>query len=176
MALDQGTVEVLMAEASAKTRTAKSSEDAYQDSGLVFTTEDGRPLNPDNVSQQFDRLLVRYEAIRRSQEKPRGRGRPTTPEALAKSYRMPLAAVELALAGPPLPPIRLHDLRHVAACLTYRATNDLKLVSQLMGHSGIQITADIYTTLFEEVDRAAAEAVAKIVPRTRRPGRGRSAP
>src|SRR5688572_17308493 len=52
------------------------------------------------------------------------------------------------------------------ACLAYRATKDLKLVSQLMGHSGIQITADIYTSLFEEVDRAAAEAVAAIVPRT----------
>jgi hypothetical protein len=89
-----------------------------------------------------------------------------TPAALAASHRMSERAVRLALEGPPLPPIRLHDLRHVAACLAYRATKDLKLVSQLMGHSGIQITADIYTTLFEEVDRAAAEAVAAIVPRT----------
>lgn len=38
-------------------------------------------------------------------------------------------------------------------------------MSQLMGHSGIQITADIYTTLFEEVERDAAEAAAAIVPR-----------
>jgi hypothetical protein len=42
---------------------------------------------------------------------------------------------------------------------------DLKLVSELLGHSGIQITADTYTTLFQEVDAAAAEAVAKLVPR-----------
>ena len=74
-------------------------------------------------------------------------------------------AVDLALNGPPLPPIRLHDLRRGGASLTYRATKDLKLVSELLGHSGIQITADTYTTLFAEVDAAAAEAVAALVPR-----------
>ena len=137
----------------------------YEDSGLVFTDELGRPLNLRSVSQWFDRLLTQYEAIRCSPQRPRGRGRPTTPEALASACAMPLRAVELALAGPPLPPIRLHDLRHGAASLTYRATRDLKLVPELLGHSGIQITADTYTTLFQEVDTAAAEAVAALVPR-----------
>jgi hypothetical protein len=87
------------------------------------------------------------------------------PQALASSYSTTERAVEVALAGPPLPPVRLHDLRHGAASLTYRATKDLKLVSELLGHSGIQITADTYTTLFAEVDAAAAEAVAALVPR-----------
>ncbi len=65
-----------------------------------------------------------------------------------------------------LPPIRLHDLRHTAASLTYRATRDLKVVSELLGHSGIQITGDIYTSVFEDVDREAAEAAASLVPRS----------
>ena len=64
-----------------------------------------------------------------------------------------------------LPPIRLHDLRHAAASLAYRATRDLKMVSEPLGHSGLQITGDIYTLVFEEVDRDAAEAVARLVPR-----------
>jgi len=68
------------------------------------------------------------------------------------------------LSGPP--PIRLHDLRHTAASLTYRATRDLKVVSELLGHSGIQITGDIYTSVFEDVDRDAAEAAALLVPRS----------
>lgn len=63
------------------------------------------------------------------------------------------------------PPIRLHDLRHTAASLAYRAIRDLKMVSELLGHSGIQITGDIYTLVFEEVDRDATEAVARLVPR-----------
>lgn len=168
LALDKETVEVLRAHLDHQNRLKQELGDLYQDSGFVFTTEDGRPLNLDTVSQHFDRLIARYEAIRRSPERAGGKGVPRTPAALAKSYRMPERAVRLALNGPPLPPIRLHDLRHVAACLTYRATKDLKLVSQLMGHSGIQITADIYTRLFEEIDHAAAEAVVAIVPRAYR--------
>ena len=138
---------------------------AWQDSGLLFTAENGAPLVADTISQHFDRLCTRYEAIRRSPQRPAGRGRAATAEALARAHRTPLPAVRLALAGAPLPPIRLHDLRHVAATLAYRATKDLKLVSQLMGHSGIQITADTYTSVFEDVDRDAAEAVVAVVPR-----------
>jgi integrase len=165
LGLDRATVEVLAAHRRRQLEQQELLGDLYEDSGLVFTDELGRPLNLTTVSHHFDRLLTRYEAIRRSPERPRGRGRPTTPEALASAYGMPLQAIHLALKGPPLPPVRLHDLRHGAASLTYRATRDLKLVSELLGHSGIQITADTYTTLFQEVDAAAAEAVAKLVPR-----------
>jgi len=64
-----------------------------------------------------------------------------------------------------LAPIRFHDLRHTAASLTYRVTRDLKLVSELRGHSSIKITADVYTNVFADVDRDAAEAVARLIPR-----------
>ena len=64
-----------------------------------------------------------------------------------------------------LPPVRLHDLRHGAASLTYRATKDLKAVQSLLGHSQISITADTYTSLFEDTERDAAEAAAALVPR-----------
>lgn len=66
-----------------------------------------------------------------------------------------------------LPPIRLHDLRHGAASLTYLATKDLKAVQALLGHSQFSITADTYTSLFAEAEREAAEAVARLVPRRR---------
>jgi integrase len=74
------------------------------------------------------------------------------------------------------PPIRFHDLRHTAASLTYRATRDLKLVSELLGHSSIKITADVYTNVFADVDRAAAEAVAALVPRSTVPSRAHPVP
>jgi len=48
----------------------------------------------------------------------------------------------------------------------YRVTRDLKLVSELLGHSSVKITGDIYTSVFADVDRAAAEAVAALVPQT----------
>lgn len=70
-----------------------------------------------------------------------------------------------------LPPIRLHDLRHGAATIAHAAGADLKDIQELLGHSSITITADTYTSLLPETDRALAEAAARLVPRAgRRPG------
>lgn len=43
-----------------------------------------------------------------------------------------------------LPPIRLHDLRHVAATLMLAARVDVRVVSDTLGHSDTGITRDIY--------------------------------
>jgi integrase len=67
----------------------------------------------------------------------------------------------VARAG--LPPVRLHDLRHLAASLTYRATRDLKLTSQMLGHSSTAITEQVYTSVFEDVECEAAESAAALI-------------
>lgn len=67
-----------------------------------------------------------------------------------------------------LPPIRLHDLRHSAASIMHAAGLDMKLISATLRHSTSKITADLYTSIFEDHDRAAAEAAAAVVPRARR--------
>ena len=67
-----------------------------------------------------------------------------------------------------LPPIRLHDLRHVAASLALAAGVPLKVVSEQLGHSASGITADIYSSVMLQVRQAAAEAVANLVPAIRR--------
>nr|WP_246405953.1 tyrosine-type recombinase/integrase [Modestobacter versicolor] len=70
-----------------------------------------------------------------------------------------------------LPPVRLHDLRHLAASLAYRATKDLKLTRQMLGHSSTAITEQVYTSVFEDVEREAAESAAALsrVPTGRTP-------
>ncbi|HEX2809456.1 MAG TPA: tyrosine-type recombinase/integrase, partial [Kineosporiaceae bacterium] len=70
--------------------------------------------------------------------------------------------------GAGLPPIRLHDLRHTAASLALQAGVPMKVVSESLGHSSLSITADTYTSVLPEVAKAAAEAVASIVPRAPR--------
>jgi integrase len=147
--------------------------DAWVDSGRVFTKENGEPLNPESLSQHFDRVVARSS---------RSTLRCTaTTRAGSRCRRLAVVTVDgdprcglvrhggSGSALPPersgLPPIRFHDLRHTAASLTYRVTRDLKLVSELLGHSTIKITGDIYTNVFADVDRAAAEAVAALVPR-----------
>ncbi len=64
-----------------------------------------------------------------------------------------------------LPPIRLHDLRHVAASIAFAAGADMKIVSAMLRHSSTGITSDTYTSILPELAHSAAEASAALVPR-----------
>ncbi|MFF5992603.1 site-specific integrase [Prauserella flavalba] len=64
-----------------------------------------------------------------------------------------------------LPPIRLHDLRHVAATLMLAAKVDMKVIQETLGHSALATTSDLYASVLPELAVAAAEATAAIVPR-----------
>jgi Phage integrase family len=64
-----------------------------------------------------------------------------------------------------LPPIREHDLRHGAASLARKGGVDMKGIQAMLRHSSQAITADTYTSTFDEESRKAAEAVASAVPR-----------
>ena len=83
-------------------------------------------------------------------------GGPLSPGYVAHTFRR--LVVE---AG--LPPIRLHDLRHAAASLSLAAGNDLKVVQAMLGHSGIVLTADTYTSVLPCLAHRAAEATAALV-------------
>ena len=70
--------------------------------------------------------------------------------------------------------IRLHDLRHGAASLALTAGVDVKVVSEMLGHSTTAITRDTYTAVFDEPKHAAAAAIAVAIngarPGARAPG------
>lgn len=57
--LDAGTVEMLRAVLSAQRRARLAIGPGWQDIGLVFTWEDGRPFHPGYVSDRFSALLER---------------------------------------------------------------------------------------------------------------------
>jgi integrase len=52
-----------------------------------------------------------------------------------------------------------HELRHSAASLLLAQGISLKVVSELLGHSSIRVTADIYSHLLEPARQEAAEAM-----------------
>jgi integrase len=58
-----------------------------------------------------------------------------------------------------LPHIRFHDLRHSAATLMLSRGVPLKIVSEILGHSQISITADTYMHVTPGMQREAAAAV-----------------
>lgn len=88
-------------------------------------------------------------------------GRPLAPDRLTRHFN-----VLVWHSG--LPPIRLHDLRHGAASLALAAGADLKVVSAMLGHATIQLTADTYTSVLPESAHRAAENSAALLFRDRR--------
>lgn len=71
------------------------------------------------------------------------------------------------LQGAGLRSVRFHDLRHGAATLMLAAGIDLKVVSELLGHSTIATTANVYAGVLDTLKTDAADRLARLV---RRPG------
>jgi len=93
----------------------------WQDTGFVFTTMIGTPLDARNVVSSYHRVLVD-------------------------------AGLELR---------RFHDLRHGCATLLLAQGVPIKTVSDILGHSQISITADIYGHVVPEAHRAALQSMDK---------------
>ncbi len=62
-----------------------------------------------------------------------------------------------------LPRIRFHDLRHTFATLALQAGVPLKVVSDILGHKNISITADLYSHVIPAMQEDAASRVAALV-------------
>ena len=75
---------------------------------------------------------------------------------------------EALVAASGLPPIRLHDLRHLAAVLALAAGTDMKVIQDMLGHASLSVTSDLYATVLPELALKAAEASADLVAGARR--------
>jgi integrase len=59
--------------------------------------------------------------------------------------------------------IRFHDLRHISGSIVLNSTGDLKLTSEYLRHSSIQVTGDIYSHVDMNRKKAAADILAATV-------------
>jgi integrase len=89
----------------------------WTETGLVFTSPTGTPLDPDVVTHAFQRTLRRHG----------------------------------------LPHQRFHDLRHACASLLLAQGLDLKVIQEVLGHSTITITGDLYAHVLMGLKREAAD-------------------
>jgi integrase len=64
-----------------------------------------------------------------------------------------------------LDPVRFHDLRHAAATLKLASGVDLKVVSELLGHSTIATTANVYAGILDSLKVDAADRVTRLMAR-----------
>ncbi|GLY88165.1 hypothetical protein Airi02_060940 [Actinoallomurus iriomotensis] len=89
----------------------------WTDSGLVFTTAIGTPIEPRSLNRHFN-ALCDAAGIRR---------------------------------------VRLHDLRHPCATLLLAQGVDGRTIMELLGHSAIAVTMNIYTHVRLDVLRSAVD-------------------
>jgi len=82
-------------------------------------------------------------------------GSPIDGKGLLKSFHRLLKR-----AG--LPRIRFHDLRHTAATFMLEDGTPLKVVSEILGHSSVAITADLYMHVTPGMQAEAARARGKL--------------
>ena len=85
-------------------------------------------------------------------------GDPIHPERITKRF------IELVNASG-LRRVRLHDLRHGRASMLLASGTDIALVSKMLGHSSITLTADTYSHLLAGVGKKAAEAADALIVR-----------
>lgn len=61
------------------------------------------------------------------------------------------------LADGRLPPIRFHDLRHSTATILLHLGVDIKVIQEILGHSNIAMTADVYSHVSVTMQKMAME-------------------
>ncbi len=83
-------------------------------------------------------------------------GEPVQPRWFTKAFER-----QAKKAG--LPKIRLHDLRHTWATLALQAGLHPKVVSEILGHSSVSITLDVYSASIPTLSETAVAVVASLV-------------
>jgi integrase len=142
---------------------------------LGWATEEAAPKSDSEGVVALDRATVEVLRTHRERQQEEADEHPTVwqhtglvftrEEGTAIHPELVSRTFDRLVRDADLPPIRLHDLRHGAATLALAAGVDLKVVSAMLGHSSITITADTYVSVLPETARAAAEAAAVVVPR-----------
>ena len=83
-------------------------------------------------------------------------GTPLEPHSLHEDFKRMLSR-----AG--LPDMRFHDLRHSAASLMLAQGIPLRSIQEILGHSSIALTANLYAHVGEQLKREAADAMDAIL-------------
>ena len=59
--------------------------------------------------------------------------------------------------------IRIHDLRHTNATIMLLSGTNMKVVSERLGHSNIEISMNRYSHILEEMDKEASKNLSDLL-------------
>jgi integrase len=136
VSIDPGTVAVLRAHRAAQRADRMKAGEGWRGTrDHVFTTGWGEPVHPDTVSSLMSAMIRRYNDPKGKGEKP----------------------------AEPLPPARLHDLRHVHATTLLLAGVPVHVVAARLGHADPSITLRVYAHVIDEQVASVADTFADIL-------------
>jgi integrase len=130
----------------------------WRDDGPVFPTVNGHYTHPDNLDRSLSSLL-RWSNPEATSSYKGDNPRPMRERSplerrlkvVAVAHRALVAA--MVTAGPVLPDISPHDLRHTAGTLMLRRGVPIEVVSKTLGHADISITYRVYRHVLESEKR-----------------------
>ena len=139
--------------------------------GLVFKdTKTHRSTRPIALPEFLVAVLREHQAAIRDQQQmvgaswedmdlvfPTSTGSPRDPRNFRRQF-------QAMLTNGGLPPSRPYELRHWFASLLLSAGAPLSVVSEAMGHAGIQVTKDVYGHITLDAQRSAVNRLAPIFP------------
>ena len=90
-------------------------------------------------------------------------GRLRHPERFSRMFAGTLTRCAKALGEDAPPAIRLHDLRHTHATLMLQCGEQVKVVSERLGHASVTVTLSVYAHVLPGDQRAAAARFAALI-------------
>jgi integrase len=145
VSLDAGTVAVMREHRRRQLEERMKAGPLWVESGFVFTAEDGAPVFPDTLSLLMRKLIRDYNE---PAVPGRGRGHPRKPPPRPDA---------------PLPPARLHDLRHVHATTLLLAGVPVHVVANRLGHADPSTTLRVYAHVLRDPAAGAADVFARAI-------------
>jgi integrase len=106
--------------------------------------------------------ILRQQWSRQAQERLLV-GRGFHPERFSREFERKQATYNRLHPSAPLPPLRLHDLRHTWATLALKAGEHPKVVAERLGHSSTNVTLNTYSYVTKAMASNAAENVAAMI-------------
>lgn len=123
---------------------------------VLLMDETKKALKKQKIRQKELKLLLGHEYTDSGYICTNSNGQPYNPKNL-------LATFKNIVNKHNLPLIRFHDLRHTFATIALQNDINPKIVSEILGHSKIQMTLDLYSHVLPEMQKEATTKLEKMM-------------